>query len=116
MSLAISGLRVSHVVGAPLGVGFTEPVAMAIHHVIAEALVQKTSTHTLVYTCVHASVKATDIPIVTLFVMLAVVAGLHNTETPHSGGETEATMAANTMRENRGSQGKRRRRRCERVN
>lgn len=27
--------------------------------------------------------------------MAAVVAGIHNTESPHSGGGTEATMAAN---------------------
>lgn len=29
--------------------------------------------------------------------MAAVVAGVHNTDSPHSGGEMEATMAANAM-------------------
>lgn len=43
--------------------------------------------------------------------MAAAVDGMHNTESPHSGGGIEATMATNGMQKNRRSW----RRRCDRV-
>ena len=83
---------------------------MAIHHATAQGHSRKSmQAHTHTYTHTHTQLMA----LLSAYTsMMAVLTGMYNTKSPQIGEETEATMAANAMQENRRSRG---RRRCEWV-